>query len=77
MFPGLSSSSSAARVAVIAPSRRIASSNATRSGCASARMARASVISSGDDGLVRPATGCGGYIIAAHPPSDGSCRREA
>ncbi len=43
MFPGLSPSSSAARVAVISPSRRIASSSATRNGCASARMARASV----------------------------------
>jgi hypothetical protein len=44
MFPGLSPGSSAARVAVISPSRRITSSSATRSGCASARIARASVI---------------------------------
>ncbi len=44
MFPGLSCSSSAARVAVISPSRRITSRSATRNGCASARMLRASVI---------------------------------
>ena len=45
MFPGLSSSSSAARVAVIVPSRRTASRSAMRNGCASARIARASVTS--------------------------------